>query len=110
MENEGESFPEGPSVKKRKIEKTATEKEMKAPLNQTVLDDEEDMKCIICFESWAIKGDHSMTSLPCGHVFGKSCIERWIQSNKICPTCKVKVRKLLLLSMKDSKRSFLVSN
>lgn len=35
-----------------------------------------------------------MTSLKCGHLFGNSCIKRWVQEcpphQKSCPTCKKK--------------------
>lgn len=39
-------------------------------------------------------GLHRLTSLKCGHLFGYSCIKRWISGNshaaRNCPTCKTK--------------------
>jgi hypothetical protein len=38
-------------------------------------------ECSICYDLCKIIGKHRLVSLKCGHVFGKSCIERWI---KVC--------------------------
>lgn len=39
-------------------------------------------------------GPHRLTSLKCGHLFGHSCIKRWLQecptNQKTCPSCKKK--------------------
>ncbi|KAI6190827.1 hypothetical protein M3Y97_00160700 [Aphelenchoides bicaudatus] len=53
--------------------------------------DENSACCSICFDEYESEGPHRVTSLKCcGHLFGKSCIERWIKTdkNKNCPTCK----------------------
>ncbi|KHN18677.1 E3 ubiquitin-protein ligase RFWD3 [Glycine soja] len=53
-------------------------------------------------DAWTNNGEHHICCLPCGHIYGMSCIKKWLQhrrnSNK-CPQCKVKcslkdVRKL----------------
>ena len=36
--------------------------------------------CSICFEPWTTAGDHRLATLRCGHLFGKTCIERWVKS------------------------------
>lgn len=64
---------------------------------QTEEEDEEDESCCcsICFESWSSSGSHRLVSLRCGHLFGKSCIEKWIRnrerttskSSSTCPQC-----------------------
>ncbi|KAL7734026.1 hypothetical protein ACLKA6_011712 [Drosophila palustris] len=66
----------------------------KAPSND---DDEDDgMTCPICLESWEMSGDHRLVSLKCGHLFGESCIRRWLTESqrqsavKVCPQCKTK--------------------
>lgn len=48
--------------------------------------------CPICFESWTSSGEHRLVSLKCGHLFGSSCIVRWLKprENRVCPTCKSK--------------------
>lgn len=46
--------------------------------------------CMICMEEWTIGSEHRVCCLKCGHLFGRSCIERWIKekgSNAKCPTC-----------------------
>lgn len=54
-------------------------------------DDEEGTLCPICFDYWTNSGDHRLTSLKCGHLFGHCCIKRWLKGEtKNCPTCKMK--------------------
>ncbi|CAK7343198.1 unnamed protein product [Dovyalis caffra] len=58
--------------------------------------------CPICMEAWTSEGDHHICCLPCGHLFGLSCIEKWLrQRGRLakCPQCNRKsalkdVRKL----------------
>ncbi|KAF5295502.1 hypothetical protein FQR65_LT10490 [Abscondita terminalis] len=48
--------------------------------------------CPICLDNWTSSGDHRICALKCGHIFGYSCINRWLtsQREKNCPTCKKK--------------------
>ncbi|KAK4281516.1 hypothetical protein QN277_012997 [Acacia crassicarpa] len=58
--------------------------------------------CPICLEAWTNDGEHHICCLPCGHIYGMSCIKRWLQQRKNsgkCPQCNRKcalrdVRKL----------------
>ncbi|XWS43549.1 hypothetical protein CRYUN_Cryun16bG0113600 [Craigia yunnanensis] len=58
--------------------------------------------CPICMEAWTTTGDHHVCCLPCGHVYGFSCIRKWLQqrgTSRKCPQCNKKctlkdVRKL----------------
>ncbi|XP_061963344.1 uncharacterized protein LOC133687996 isoform X2 [Populus nigra] len=60
--------------------------------------------CPICMEAWTNEGDHHICCLPCGHLFGLSCIEKWLrQRGRLakCPQCNRKgtlkdVRKLFV--------------
>ena len=45
-------------------------------------------RCSICLESFCPNKDHYVVCLPCGHLFGKTCIEKWLASSKYCPTCR----------------------
>ncbi|XP_078593980.1 E3 ubiquitin-protein ligase rfwd3.S-like isoform X2 [Branchiostoma floridae x Branchiostoma japonicum] len=56
--------------------------------------DEDSDCCSICFESWTNSGNHRLASLKCGHLFGQSCIEKWLkgQGGK-CPQCNAKAKK-----------------
>ncbi|XP_041772790.1 E3 ubiquitin-protein ligase RFWD3 [Anopheles merus] len=57
-------------------------------------EDEEGLLCPICFDAWTLTGDHRVVSLKCGHLFGMSCIKRWMQNNPAatrgCATCKAR--------------------
>ncbi|KAG8647200.1 E3 ubiquitin-protein ligase RFWD3 [Manihot esculenta] len=58
--------------------------------------------CPICMDAWTSEGDHHISCLPCGHIFGLSCISRWLKQSRSsakCPQCNRKctlkdVRKL----------------
>ncbi|XP_037041271.1 E3 ubiquitin-protein ligase RFWD3 [Bradysia coprophila] len=53
--------------------------------------DDDGSICPICLDNWDTDGVHRLVSLKCGHLFGDSCIRRWIQeNNKCCPSCKKK--------------------
>ncbi|KAJ2445031.1 RING finger and WD repeat domain-containing protein 3, partial [Coemansia sp. RSA 2424] len=38
--------------------------------------------CPICFEGWTISGGHRLASLKCGHLFGRSCIRKWLSQKQ----------------------------
>ncbi|KAI3963986.1 hypothetical protein MKW92_037447 [Papaver armeniacum] len=56
--------------------------------------DETSVCCSICLNPYASQGDHQVSCLPCGHLYGASCIERYIKhSNRHyskCPVCNEK--------------------
>ncbi|XP_028776046.1 E3 ubiquitin-protein ligase RFWD3-like isoform X2 [Neltuma alba] len=64
--------------------------------------DTDGLYCPICLDAWTNDGEHHICSLPCGHIYGMSCIKRWLQQRKNsgkCPQCNRKcalrdVRKL----------------
>ncbi|XP_024025125.1 E3 ubiquitin-protein ligase RFWD3 isoform X2 [Morus notabilis] len=46
--------------------------------------------CPICMEPWTNDGDHHICCLSCGHIFGISCIQKWLkkcQNQGKCPQC-----------------------
>ena len=48
-------------------------------------------RCPICLEAMGTSGDHQITSLTCGHMFGFQCIAQWLRdpsSASKCPTCR----------------------
>ncbi|KAG0359137.1 RING finger and WD repeat domain-containing protein 3 [Podila minutissima] len=53
----------------------------------------EESTCSICFEPWTNSGAHRLVSIKCGHLFGESCISKWIasqtgqNSKPKCPEC-----------------------
>ncbi|KAJ1999791.1 RING finger and WD repeat domain-containing protein 3, partial [Coemansia thaxteri] len=56
--------------------------------------------CPICLSAWGISGRHRVVSLKCGHLFGQSCIRKWLlrgsqvqgrrgsAARGTCPDCK----------------------
>ncbi|XP_052797450.1 E3 ubiquitin-protein ligase RFWD3-like isoform X2 [Mya arenaria] len=57
-------------------------------------EEEEGDSCPICFDQWTTSGNHRLCSLRCGHLFGQSCIEKWLrgQGGK-CPHCNAKAKR-----------------
>ncbi|KAK7891080.1 hypothetical protein WMY93_023043 [Mugilogobius chulae] len=52
--------------------------------------------CAICFEPWTTAGEHRPSALRCGHLFGFTCIQRWIKSAGTaakCPQCNKKAKR-----------------
>ncbi|NXK09843.1 RFWD3 ligase, partial [Herpetotheres cachinnans] len=69
-------------------------KKLEPPVCVTPLDEEEGDTCAICFEQWTNAGNHRLSALRCGHLFGYTCIERWLkgQTGK-CPQCNKKAKR-----------------
>ncbi|KAF5405287.1 Ring finger and WD repeat domain 3 [Paragonimus heterotremus] len=67
------------------------EDENKQPLKTgDVTFGEDSDNCSICFEPWTSTGPHKLCCLRCGHLFGYSCISKWIRSQGKqgrCPQC-----------------------
>ncbi|XP_058174221.1 E3 ubiquitin-protein ligase RFWD3 [Anopheles ziemanni] len=84
--------------RRRKRRRTFTLKEVDSPKPPKVDDDDDDdgIICSICFSEWTMTGDHRVVALKCGHLFGMSCIKRWLQDNpasvRSCATCKAKAK------------------
>ncbi|KAE8099676.1 hypothetical protein FH972_017634 [Carpinus fangiana] len=59
--------------------------------------------CPICMEAWTTDGGHYICCLPCGHIYGMSCIKKWLQqrvNSGKCPQCNKKC------TLKDVRRLF----
>ncbi|KAJ9456262.1 hypothetical protein DIPPA_12629 [Diplonema papillatum] len=54
------------------------------------------MECAICLEPWVVddRQRHAAAALRCGHVFGKRCIEAWLEQRQQCPICKANANKI----------------
>ncbi|XP_011024368.1 PREDICTED: E3 ubiquitin-protein ligase RFWD3-like isoform X2 [Populus euphratica] len=53
------------------------------------------LNCAICMEPWRSEGDHQVSCLPCGHLYGFSCICKWLQRpvpTTKCPQCNAKCK------------------
>lgn len=63
---------------------------------------DEPSTCMICMEEWTIGSQHRVCCLKCGHLFGRSCIERWIKdkgSSAKCPSCNKPAKKRDLIDL-----------
>ncbi|XP_076590223.1 E3 ubiquitin-protein ligase rfwd3.S [Chaetodon auriga] len=52
--------------------------------------------CSICFEAWTTAGEHRLSALRCGHLFGFTCIQRWLKAQGTagkCPQCNKKAKR-----------------
>ncbi|XP_068709134.1 E3 ubiquitin-protein ligase rfwd3.S-like [Montipora capricornis] len=68
---------------------------VKSPLKSPTKDDDSQC-CPICLEPWSNSGSHRLSSLGCGHLFGRSCIERWLKAkggNDKCPQCNAPAKR-----------------
>lgn len=46
-------------------------------------------ECPICLDDFQISGSHCIVSLPCGHIFGESCLRDSFQKlGNFCPLCR----------------------
>ncbi|KAG7324061.1 hypothetical protein KOW79_012077 [Hemibagrus wyckioides] len=56
--------------------------------------DGEGETCSICFEPWTTSGEHRLATLRCGHLFGFTCIDRWLKGQGAkCPQCNKKAKR-----------------
>ncbi|RWS31289.1 E3 ubiquitin-protein ligase RFWD3-like protein [Leptotrombidium deliense] len=64
--------------------------------NDSSTQSDDGMTCPICFEQWANSDTHRLVSLKCGHLFGKSCVEKWLReqqtSKRRCPQCNTSAK------------------
>uniref|UniRef100_A0A2K6G1U0 RING-type E3 ubiquitin transferase n=1 Tax=Propithecus coquereli TaxID=379532 RepID=A0A2K6G1U0_PROCO len=57
------------------------------------MDEDEGETCTICLEQWTNAGDHRLAALRCGHLFGYSCISKWLKGQaRKCPQCNKKAK------------------
>ncbi|XP_076989134.1 E3 ubiquitin-protein ligase RFWD3 isoform X2 [Tamandua tetradactyla] len=62
-------------------------------LSSVPVDEEEGDTCTICLEQWTNAGDHRLSALHCGHLFGYRCISKWLKGQaRKCPQCNKKAR------------------
>uniref|UniRef100_T1PL51 RING-type E3 ubiquitin transferase n=1 Tax=Musca domestica TaxID=7370 RepID=T1PL51_MUSDO len=101
IRNEGEIInldTPSPAKKRKRLSLEDNSGTPKVKTKQGEDDDDEDdgLTCPICLDNWEMSGEHRLSSLKCGHLFGESCIRRWLQESsrqsgqKVCPQCKTK--------------------
>ncbi|XP_066205519.1 E3 ubiquitin-protein ligase RFWD3 isoform X2 [Saccopteryx leptura] len=64
-----------------------------SPVPSAPTNEEEGDTCTICLEQWTNAGDHRLSALRCGHLFGFSCISKWLKGpTRKCPQCNKKAK------------------
>ncbi|XP_036391186.1 E3 ubiquitin-protein ligase RFWD3 [Megalops cyprinoides] len=64
------------------------------PAGEEEGEDGEGETCSICFEPWTTAGEHRLATLRCGHLFGFTCIDRWLRGQGAkCPQCNKKAKR-----------------
>ncbi|KAM8774116.1 E3 ubiquitin-protein ligase RFWD3 [Rhynchonycteris naso] len=64
-----------------------------SPVPSAPMNEEEGDTCTICLEQWTNAGDHRLSALRCGHLFGFSCISKWLKGpTRKCPQCNKKAK------------------
>ncbi|XP_034391551.1 E3 ubiquitin-protein ligase RFWD3 isoform X2 [Cyclopterus lumpus] len=67
-----------------------------APMQPSQSEEGEGDVCSICFEAWTTAGEHRLSALRCGHLFGFTCIRRWVSAqgpSAKCPQCNKKAKR-----------------
>lgn len=75
---------------------------------------EEDQECFICSVPY-LGTEHALnereampevpTELPCGHIFGRRCILKWLADKNTCPMCREDYGDAILERMRDIGRT-----
>ncbi|KAL3660945.1 hypothetical protein V7S43_013960 [Phytophthora oleae] len=85
-----EAAAEAAAAAQRALENPNASRKRKRPMVETKA---EATECTICCEDCTLVGGHRLVALKCGHLFGKKCIERWINEKRTCPNCNAIVRR-----------------
>ncbi|XP_070616789.1 E3 ubiquitin-protein ligase RFWD3 [Erythrolamprus reginae] len=74
--------------------KTTPSKKSNPAASLVPLEEDSGDTCAICFEEWTNAGQHRLAALRCGHLFGYSCIDRWLKGQvSKCPQCNKKAKR-----------------
>ncbi|TVU48673.1 hypothetical protein EJB05_08318, partial [Eragrostis curvula] len=61
--------------------------------------------CPVCMEAWTSEGAHRISCIPCGHVYGRSCLERWLTQrgnqnrSATCPQCGTRYKQKDIINL-----------
>ncbi|XP_051199322.1 uncharacterized protein [Lolium perenne] len=59
--------------------------------------------CPVCMEPWTCNGDHRICCIPCGHVYGRSCLVKWLHrcgdDTAKCPQCGEQFEDKLIINL-----------
>lgn len=81
--DEDESHPEGPRRKKRRV--TVNNVETTGGIHSDHTTTDQLPKYVSEFTG---SFTHCPVEMPCGHIFGKSCLCEWLKDHATCPLCR----------------------
>ncbi|XP_062205298.1 uncharacterized protein LOC133907302 isoform X2 [Phragmites australis] len=59
--------------------------------------------CPICMIPWTADGAHRVSCIPCGHVYGRCCLERWLlqcgKRKAPCPQCGKRYKQNCIINL-----------
>ncbi|KAL6906451.1 hypothetical protein ACP4OV_004052 [Aristida adscensionis] len=59
--------------------------------------------CPICMSPWTADGAHRVSCIPCGHVYGRCCLERWLlqcgKKKAPCPQCGKRYKQEYIINL-----------
>ncbi|XP_062201481.1 uncharacterized protein LOC133904010 [Phragmites australis] len=59
--------------------------------------------CSICMSEWTADGPHRVSYIPCGHVYGRFCSERWLlqcgKKKAPCPQCSKRYKQNNIINL-----------
>jgi len=55
------------------------------PFSPELQDEGVETSCAVCLSDF--EWDEMVRRLPCGHSFHRTCIDKWLRRNKVCPLC-----------------------
>lgn len=88
----------------------ATEKKAPCPAPRNVIEGlgltccsaeqaDAELSCAVCLSDFQL--GETLRPLPCGHVFHRSCIDKWLLRNGVCPLCMRDVAQAKATELKD---------
>ena len=95
FEVEDFEYDDNPRKRKHRIKQIESSQDLIPHQKQKITSsqDVDSQCCSVCYEPWTTTGLHRLVSLKCGHLFGESCIDKWLRqtansSERKCPQCK----------------------
>ncbi|KAL6642752.1 hypothetical protein ACP70R_020933 [Stipagrostis hirtigluma subsp. patula] len=59
--------------------------------------------CPICMSAWTADGAHRVSCIPCGHVYGRCCLEKWLlqcgKKKAPCPQCGKRYKQEYIINL-----------
>jgi len=88
MEDVSEEISEESPSSPSKVFKTCKDINDSIGKYEKIKKEDLDKECSICMDPFCEK-EFKRVLPPCGHLFHKKCIDKWLKKNPSCPICRV---------------------